>query len=169
MTQLNHAPPRLRPADERFEQRRLAGAVGPDDADPLAAIQRLSKLTHQRLRIAISQLYPVDAHTLFAAPMLGRGKAQSDPPRLFPAITVPVHTLQLVQLLAPRLGLLGLLPGDVFANEVFGARNLALLTLIHGHQLRMPLVARNQILLIVARIANQLAVLDVDDLVTHRL
>ncbi len=74
------------------------------------------------------------------------------------------HLIQLRQHLPARLGLLGLLPGQIAADEILGLVDQLLLLLVVGGHLLHPLGAQLEKALVVAGILDQLSVRQLDDL-----
>ena len=76
----------------------------------------------------------------------------------------PVQLVDLVEHLPSRLGLLGLLPGEVAADEVLRIGDVLLLPLVVLGHLLHPLAAELEKLLVVAVVLDELSVRELDDL-----
>ena len=68
----------------------------------------------------------------FGPPMITCRKAQTDFSRFRPGIAVSLEPVYFVEHLAPALGLVGLLSGNVATDEVFRFGDLFLLPLPRG-------------------------------------
>jgi hypothetical protein len=112
---------------EELEERRLAGPVGPDDADALAAADEQVDAAEEgpspsRGEEALGVEHDVPrAHR--------RGKPERDALGDLPDVLGPLEPLELAEHLAPALGLLRLLAGDVATDEVFRLADEGLLAL----------------------------------------
>ena len=78
-------------------------------------------------------------------------------PGVLPLVLGALQPLELLQHLAPALRLLGLLPGDVAADEVLGLVDVLLLPLVRGARPLEPRVALDDVLVVAARVADELA------------
>jgi hypothetical protein len=74
-----------------------------------------------------------------------------------------VHSLEALEHGAARLGLFGLLPREVLANEFFGLGNQPLLVLERALLDLAPLFALDKILRVVAGVTNRLTVIYFND------
>ena len=151
-----------------FEQRRLAAAVRPDEPDAIAAIDDEVDVADERRRARIADVEVLGLERLLAARVIADGEAQPDVAGDGELVLMARQPLDLVEHLAPRLGLLGLLPGDVAADEVLGARDLGRLPLVGGVEPLVPLLALDDVLVVAARVDDGLARLELDDVAADR-
>ena len=120
----------------------------------------------RRARIADREVGRADR--LLAAEVAAGLEGEADLARVLPLVVGALEPLQLLQHLAPALRLLGLLPGQVAADEVLGLVDVLLLPLVRGVRALEPRVALDDVLVVAERVADELAVLELDDLAADR-
>src|SRR5262249_48176520 len=129
-------------ADQSLEQRRLARAVRPDDADLVAAIDVHGDVaqngTAGRVRVPDGDAWRADG--LLAAQLVAGRERKADLARVLPVVLGLLQAIQLLQHLAPALCLLGLLSGQVAADEVLGLLDVLLLALVFDARALEPQV-----------------------------
>ena len=155
-------------AEQRLEQRRLAAAVGSDEPDAIAAIDDQVDVADERRGAGVADVELLGLDRLLAARVIADGEAQPDLPGGGELVLMAREPLHLLQLLATRLGLLGLLPGDVAADEVLGARDRRRLPLVGGVEPLVPLLALDDVFVVAARVDDHLAGFHLDDVATDR-
>ena len=135
-------------ADQRLDQRRLAAAVRTDDADLVAAVDVRRDVARgsAAARVADGELGRADR--LLAAEIAAGLEGEADLPRVLPFVVGALEPLQLLEHLAPALRLLGLLPGEVAADEVLGLVDVLLLALVRGARAFQPRVALDDVLVV---------------------
>ena len=112
---------------EELEERGLARAVRADDADALAAAHEELEVREEHAPSALGAEAPGVEHDVAGA---GRGReAERDALGGRPHVLGALEALELVEHLAAALRLLGLLAGDVLADEVLGLGDHVLLPL----------------------------------------
>jgi hypothetical protein len=105
---------------------------------------------------------------LLAAEIAAGLEREADLPGVLPLVVRAFEAFQLLQHLAPALGLLGLLTGEVAADEVLGLVDVLLLSLVLGPRPLDPRLALDDVLVVAIRIADEFAVLELDDLPADR-
>src|SRR6185312_8779662 len=164
----DHAARRIELAEERLQERRLAAAVRSDQPDAIAAIDDEVDVADERRRTGVTNIQVLGLERLLAAGVIADGEAQPDVAGDGELVLVPRQALDLLQHLAARLGLLGLLSGDVAPDEVLGARDLGRLPLVGGVEPLVALLAVDDVAIVAARVDDHLAALDLDDVAAHR-
>src|SRR3954462_474491 len=154
-------------ADQRLQQRRLAAAVRTDHAQLVAAID-VDGHAVEDLRARIADRQAGRADDLLAPEIAAGLEGEPNLAGVLPLVVRALETLQLLQHLAPALRLLGLLARQVAADEVLGLVDVLLLPFVFGLRALDPRGALDDVLVVAERVAGELAVLQLDDLVADR-
>ena len=104
------------------------------------------------------------ADRLLAAQVAAGLEREADLSRVLPFVLGTFQPFQLVEHLAAALRLLGLLAGQVAADEVFRLVDLLLLPLVRRARAFQARVAFDHVFVVGERIADELARLELDDL-----
>ncbi len=149
---------------EHLEQRGLAGAVGPDERDLVASVQReVEILVHDVVVVGLRHAFESDDELT--------GARRLREPELDHLARLGQHDpLDLLELLHAVLGLLGLgvLVPEAF-DERLHVRDLLLLRLVRGLELLEGELARGHVRRVGARVDRDLALVDLGDVVDEVL